>query len=237
MSSPPNTLQARQLNARFGAAPAEAALAVTLDRYEGRVALVSSFGAEAAVLLHMLARTDPAVPVLMLDTLLLFPETLTYQKELSAHLGLKDVRIITPDETADPNRTLHQRDTTACCALRKVAPLEKALTGFEAVLTGRKRYQTRARAEMQTFELDAENRLKVSPLAHWTPAQVAAYFTAHDLPRHPLVAKGFPSIGCAPCTSAVTASEDPRAGRWRDEAREECGIHIRPDGTIERKAG
>lgn len=237
MLQPPESIVAQRLNARFGAAPAEAVLAVALDRYEGRVALVSSFGAEAAVLLHMLARTDPTVPVIMLDTQLLFPETLDYQRDLSARLGLTDVRIITPDESADPDRSLHRRDTEACCRLRKVEPLERALTGFDAVLTGRKRFQTRARQAMDTVELDAAGRVKISPLAHWTAPQINAYFTAHDLPRHPLVARGFPSIGCAPCTSAVAPGDDPRAGRWPGEEREECGIHIRPDGTIERKAG
>lgn len=237
MSQPPESIVAPRLNARFGAATAEAVLAVALDRYDGRIALVSSFGAEAAVLLHMLSRLDASVPVIMLDTLMLFPETLTYQRELSARLGLGDVRIIQPDESADPDRRLHQRDSRACCALRKVAPLDHALQGFDAVLTGRKRFQTSARRQMATFETDASGRLKISPLAQWSPAQISAYFTAHDLPRHPLVARGYPSIGCAPCTSPVAAGEDTRSGRWRDEDREECGIHIGPDGTIKRNAG
>ncbi len=236
MQQPPDDITALRLNARFGNAPAMAALAVALDRYEGRIALVSSFGAEAAVLLHMLSRIDPGVPVLMLDTLLLFPETLEYQQRLTAQFGLRDVRRITPDETDDPERSLHRRDSAACCALRKVAPLEAALRGFEAVITGRKRFQTGARARMERFELDAR-RLKVNPLADWTPHQISAYFDAHDLPRHPLVARGYPSIGCAPCTSRVQAGEDQRAGRWRGEDRQECGIHFGKDGRIERKAG
>lgn len=237
MPMQPEPITARRLNARFGTAPAEAVLAVTLDRYEGRVALVSSFGAEAAVLLHMLSEIDRDVPVIMLDTLLLFPETLAYQGELSARLGLRDVRIIRPDERADPDRSLHRSDSAACCALRKVAPLAPALEGIEAVLTGRKRFQTAARAQIETFETDAEGRLKISPLAHWTPARIAAYFEAHDLPRHPLVARGFASIGCAPCTTPVAPGEDPRAGRWREESREECGLHFAPDGTVVRRAG
>lgn len=236
MQQPPDEVTARRLSARFGAAPAESVLALALDRFEGRVALVSSFGAEAAVLLHMLSRIDPAVPILMLDTLLLFPETLAYQSDLTERFGLSDVRRITPDEATDPDRTLHLRDSEACCALRKVAPLEAALTGFDAVITGRKRFQTRHRAELPAFELEA-GRLKVNPLASWSAAQVAAYFEAHDLPRHPLVARGYPSIGCAPCTSPVNAGEDSRAGRWRGEAREECGIHFAPDGRPQRRAG
>lgn len=232
----PEDINLFRLNTIFGTAPAEAALAIALDRYEGRIALVSSFGAEAAVLLHMLSRIDPTATVLLLDTLLLFPETLTYQQELTTRFGLSDVRRVTPDESADPDRTLHHRDTTACCALRKVAPLNTALRGFDAVITGRKRYQTGQRAGMDRFELDGP-RLRVNPLADWTPAQINSYFEAHALPRHPLVARGYPSIGCMPCTSKVHAGEDARAGRWRGEDRQECGIHFGADGKVERKAG
>lgn len=232
---PLEDITARRLNARFGDASAEAALAVALDRYEGRIALVSSFGADAAVLLHMLAQIDAHVPVLLLDTLLLFPETLTYQQDLTAQFGLKDVRRITPDETQDPDRTLHSRDSVACCALRKVAPLERALQGFDAVITGRKRFQTGQRAQMATFEQDGA-LIKVNPLANWSSNQIAQYFEAHALLRHPLVAQGYPSIGCAPCTSQVQDGEGPRSGRWRDEERQECGIHFTADGRIERKA-
>lgn len=224
---------AAELEARFGAAPAEAVLAVALERCAGRIALVSSFGAEAAVLLHMVSRIDATVPVLMLDTELLFAETLAYQVELTALFGLADVRRIQP-EGATPD--LHLKDTEACCAERKVAPMARALEGFAGVITGRKRFQTRERRAMATFE-EAEGRLRVNPLANWTAAQIAAYFTAHELPRHPLVARGFPSIGCAPCTSPVPDGGDARSGRWRDEAREECGIHFAPDGTLQRRSG
>lgn len=237
MQQPPDPLALQRLNARFGNAPADTILGVALDRFEGRIALVSSFGAEAAVLLHMVSRIDPSVPVLLLDTQLLFPETLAYQRDLGARLGLSDLRRITPDEAQDPDRSLHQRDTQTCCDLRKRAPLEHALRGFSAVLTGRKRHQTAARQTMQSFELGADGRMKVNPLAAWSTAQTAAYFTAHDLPRHPLVAKGYRSIGCAPCTTPVADGEDARSGRWRGETREECGIHFSADGTIERKAG
>lgn len=237
MHGPPEDITARRLNDRFGAASAEAVIAVALDRHDGRISVVSSFGAEAAVLLHMVAAFDRSVPVLLLDTRLLFPQTLAYQTELAAWLGLTDVRRITPDETADPDRSLHLRDSAACCALRKVAPLEDALTGFAAVMTGQKRFQTGRRATLKTFEFDASGRLRVNPLADWSPARVQDYFDTFDLPRHPLVADGFPSIGCLPCTSRVAPGEDTRAGRWRGEGRQECGIHIGADGRVERKAG
>lgn len=237
MLSQPDSLISARLNAQFGAAPADTILTAALEEFGGRIAMVSSFGAEAAVLLHMLSTVDRSVPVLMLDTLLLFPETLEYQRDLTSHLGLTDVRRITPDETTDPDRSLHRRDSQACCDLRKKVPLDAALSGFAAVITGRKRFQTRARTDMQSFELDSAGRTKVNPLAFWSAEMIADYMAAHDLPRHPLVARGFPSIGCAPCTSAVGAGEDARAGRWRDEDRDECGIHFSPDGTIQRKTG
>lgn len=241
MPRPLDPLPTARLNTRFGDASAETILAVALDRFDGEIAMVSSFGADSAVLLHMLATLDPSVPVLMLDTMMLFPETISYQRDLSAHLGLTDVRRITPDSGViaqkDPHADLNHRDSTACCDLRKVVPLRNALDPFAASISGRKRFQTGQRAAMRAFEVDKDGLIKVNPLAAWTPADISAYLDRHDLPRHPLVAKGFPSIGCAPCTTPVAPGEDSRAGRWRQEEREECGIHITPDGRIERKAG
>lgn len=226
----------RRLNARFGNAPAEASLAIALDRFEGQIALLSSFGADSAVLLHMLSRIDAGVPVIFVDTQMLFPETLDYQRELATFLGLRDCRRISPDEGVDPEQRLHQSDSLSCCELRKRAPLEAALSGFAAVITGRKRFQTGARVVMETFEQE-RTQTKVNPLANWTSNEIADYFDRYALPRHPLVAKGYPSIGCAPCTSATEAGEDPRAGRWRNEDRQECGIHFGATGQPLRKVG
>lgn len=195
----------------------------------GRVALVSSFGAESVALLHLVATVAPATPVIFLDTEMLFQETLDYQSRLARDLGLSDMRVIRPgadDLTGDPDGTLHKRDTDACCHLRKVLPLERALKGFDGWITGRKRYQSGERAALPKFETDAGGRLKLNPLADWGPEEVRAYIRRHDLPPHPLVAKGYPSIGCAPCTSPVAAGEDPRAGRWRGAEKTECGIHF-----------
>lgn len=228
---------AHRLNAQFGAASPQVILAQALKEYRTRITLVSSFGAEAAVLLHMLAQIDRDIPVMMIDTKLLFAQTLEYQESLSQYLGLRDVRVIRASDRHDPERSLHKSDTLGCCALRKVEPLEQALKGFDAVITGRKRYQSSSRKTIKAFERDPHGRLKISPLLHWKPDQIQTYFEVHDLPRHPLVAQGYPSIGCAPCTSPVAPGESPRAGRWRSESREECGIHFNPDGTIERKAG
>ncbi|MEM7525988.1 MAG: phosphoadenylyl-sulfate reductase [Pseudomonadota bacterium] len=196
----------------------------------GRVALVSSFGAESVALLKLVADIDRGTPVIFLDTEMLFEETLAYQVGVAAALRLGDVRIIHPDprEVAenDPVGDLHQSDKDACCALRKTAPLSRALSGFDGWITGRKRYQGGARASLPRFGTDADGRLKLNPIADWDAAQVSAFIDDHALPRHPLFAQGYPSIGCAPCTSKVAPGEDARAGRWRGEDKSECGIHF-----------
>lgn len=219
------------LNARYAQRGAIQVLGDALrDRDTGRVALVSSFGAESVVLLHMVARLSRATPVLFIDTEMLFPETLDYQREVAARLGLEDMRIIRASQTAiaahDPDGDLHKSDPDACCDLRKSRPLEAALAPFDAWITGRKRFQNGARKSLEFFEAEDETRIKINPLAHWRPEDVKDYMIENRLPRHPLVAQGYPSIGCAPCTSRVAEGEDPRAGRWRDQDKEECGIHF-----------
>ena len=231
--------QAAELNAAHEGSDAETVLRAALDL--GPAALVSSFGADSVVLLHMAARIDPSVPVLFLETGMLFPETLAYQREVAAALGLTDLRLIRPSTEDlflhDPEGDLHGRDPDLCCTLRKVRPLELALQGFDAVVTGRKRMQSASRAAMPLFEVDGD-RLRANPLAAWSGRALSDYVDAHALPRHPLVAQGYPSLGCAPCTSKVAPGEDPRAGRWRGREKTECGIHfaggvaVRPDGTL-----
>lgn len=236
---PPSDLQARvtALNARYRHHSAAAVLAHALaDPEAGRLALVSSFGAESVVLLHMVAVTAPATPVIFIDTEMLFAETLVYQQEIAERLGLRDLRIIRPDAgdlaRTDPAQTLHRHDTDGCCALRKTRPLLRALSGFDGWITGRKRYQSGQRAALDFFEVEAgTGRIKVNPLAHWARGDVQTYMEENRLPRHPLVARGYPSIGCTPCTTPVGAGEDPRAGRWRDQDKTECGIHI-VDGRV-----
>ncbi|MCF3972556.1 phosphoadenylyl-sulfate reductase [Paracoccus salsus] len=196
----------------------------------GRVALVSSFGAESVVLLHMVSVVAPGLPVLFIDTQMLFPETLRYQREVSARLGLTDVRVIGAGDDSvarhDPDGTLHKFSPDACCDLRKTVPLEAALSGFDAWITGRKRFQGGQRLSLDFFEPEPPARLRVNPLAHWRAEDVQDYMIENRLPRHPLVAMGYPSIGCAPCTSPVKPGEDPRAGRWRGSDKTECGIHF-----------
>ena len=197
--------------------------------FPGRIALVSSFGTEAAVLLHMVSRIDPETPVLFIDTGKLFAETHGYRQRLAAQFGLADVRTLHPAprrlEIDDPAGTLWSRDPDACCDTRKRQPLERALSGFEAWITGRKRYQDATRADLDAVERSGDH-VKINPLIDWSADQVSAYMVLHDLPAHPLQAQGYPSVGCTHCTSTVQDSEDARAGRWRGQATTECGIHF-----------
>jgi phosphoadenosine phosphosulfate reductase len=230
--------KAAMLNTRYRYHAAVAVLEHALgDEDVGKVALVSSFGAESVVLLHMISVMDRTTPVLFIDTEMLFPETLAYQTEVAQKLELSNIQVIRAANgdiaAADPDGTLHQTDADACCALRKTEPLERALLGFDAWITGRKRFQAGSRATLEFFEPEGELRLKINPLAHWGREDVQDYMVNNRLPRHPLVARGYPSIGCAPCTSPVKPGEDPRAGRWRGLDKEECGIHF-IDGKLVR---
>lgn len=200
--------------------------------FPGRIAVVSSFGAESAVILALVAAVNPATPVIFLDTGKHFPATLTYRDILVDRLKLTDVRSIEPDPLqlaehdpdGGPEGQLWQRDPGFCCHLRKVLPMQRALEGFSAWITGRKRFHGGERAELTTVEA-ADGRIKINPLARWTPAEVAAAFRVHRLPPHPLVDEGYFSIGCAPCTRSVAAGEAVRAGRWVGLEKTECGIH------------
>jgi phosphoadenosine phosphosulfate reductase len=209
---------------------AEQVLCDALARFNGRIALVSSFGTESAVLLHMVAEIDRSTPVIFLDTGKLFPETLAYRDQLVAQLGLLDVRNARPDAARiaalDPRGTLWVTDPVMCCWQRKVEPLDAALEGFDAWITGRKRHQANTRREMPMIERGEDGRTKINPLANWNAETIAAYFERHDLPRHPLQVQGFASIGCATCTRPVKPGEDPRAGRWSGRSKTECGIHL-----------
>lgn len=202
---------------------------VLTQEFPGRIALVSSFGAEAAVLLSMVAEVAPSTPVVFLDTGKLFGETLRYRDKLTERLGLTDVRSIKPDpadvEAQDKDGVLWMQNASACCHIRKVLPLARALEGFDAWITGRKRFHAATRAKLDLFEADRE-KVKVNPLASWDRDRVQAEFDRRDLPRHPLEEDGFLSIGCMPCTDRVAPGEDIRSGRWRGSEKTECGIHL-----------
>jgi phosphoadenosine phosphosulfate reductase len=218
---------AASLEQRFGAAGAPTILHIALELFRNEIAVVSSFGAESAVLLHLVAAIDPATPVLFVDTGRHFSETLAYRDALALRLGLTDVRSVGPSaedlERRDPEGSRAVWDPDGCCAFRKVAPLDRALAPFAAWITGRKRFQAETRTALPAFEADG-SRVKVNPLATWSTAELAAYAREHDLPPHPLVAHGYPSIGCAPCTRPASP-DDPRAGRWAGFDKTECGIH------------
>jgi len=194
-----------------------------------RLAVVSSFGTESAALLKVTADVDPAIPVIFLDTGWLFEETLAYRDTLIQKLGLTDVRSIKPSEEAlsreDPERDLWFSNPDACCRIRKVEPLARALAPFSAWINGRKRFQGGARAAIAVVEEDGE-RLKFNPFANISRDDIAAIFHGANLPQHPLQASGYLSVGCMPCTSRTSPDEDARAGRWRGRPKTECGIHI-----------
>jgi phosphoadenosine phosphosulfate reductase len=231
----PAAVEAACLNQRYGGSDAAELLRLAIGQlFLGQIALVSSFGAESAALLALVADIDPATPVIFLDTGKLHAETLAYRDLLVARLGLSDVRNVRPNDAVltkeDPEEWLWHDDPDRCCHLRKVTPLEEALRPFAAWITGRKRYQGGVRGRLQAFEADAAGRIKLNPLAAWKPADIGAFLAARDLPQHPLRAKNFLSIGCIPCTRAVRPGEDMRAGRWPQHAKTECGIHLSAGG-------
>lgn len=211
--------------------PAAAAIGEVVGAWRGRIAVVSSFGAQSAVLLHLVAGIDADIPVIFLDTGKLFAETIQYRDDLVARLGLTDVRSIRPDPAAvarrDPIGALWASAPDACCTLRKAEPQETALAAFDLVITGRKRYQTAARERLPLLERTQDGRYRLNPLAAWTSEMIEEYRQRHGLPAHPLAAKGYPSIGCRHCTDRVAPGEDSRAGRWRGRGKVECGMHPR----------
>ena len=220
--------RARELGARYGRRDGAALVTPLLEDLAGRIAVVSSFGAESAALLHMVASIDATVPVIFVDTGKLFDETLRYRGELTRRLRLADVRVVRPERAviahADPGGDLWRRDPDRCCHLRKVEPYMRAVAEFDAVITGRKRFQATSRARLPTIEAEGE-LVKINPLARWTVSQVDDYYARHGLPRHPLYDNGFLSIGCSPCTRTTDPSGDRRSGRWDGSEKIECGIH------------
>ncbi|MDP3745705.1 MAG: phosphoadenylyl-sulfate reductase [Phenylobacterium sp.] len=232
---------AARLDAELRHAHPVTVLESAVEAFGDRLALVSSFGAESVVLLHMISKIKPDTPVLFLDTGMLFGQTLDYRKILAAKLGLTEVRDLRPHyqdlATADPEAKLWQTDTDACCNVRKVIPLDRALADFDAWITGRKRFHGGDRLSLPVVE-PAETQVKFNPLANWGKAELDAYMAEHDLPAHPLVAQGFPSIGCWPCTKPVEEGEDVRAGRWAGQDKTECGIHVaRAPGAVTNVGG
>ena len=226
-------IAASRLEGRFAQLKATSLLRLAIEElYPKRIALVSSFGADSAVLLHMTAQIDKATPVVFVDSGQHFAETLAYRDVLVAALGLTNIIVASPDaallQAEDPEKFLFAADPDRCCDIRKVMPLASALEGYDAWISGRKNFQSATRVAVPLFEAEGE-RVKVNPLVGWSASDVLDYIRAAGLPPHPLVAKGFASIGCLPCTTPVMPGEDARAGRWRGRGKLECGIHM---GTL-----
>lgn len=219
-----------RINDELRGASAQTILRASILReWQDELTYVSSFGAESAVMLALIADVDPDLPIVFMNTGMHFPQTLDYKEELIERLGLSNVRDIPPVESErlalDPKNTLWKTDTDACCALRKVRPLAPALEGFNAWITGRKRFHGGARMSLPVFEY-AAGRFKVNPLASWTQDDVQDYFKRRQLPKHPLVSQGYPSIGCWPCTKPAEDPSDIRSGRWAGQEKTECGLHV-----------
>jgi phosphoadenosine phosphosulfate reductase len=213
-------------------------LIATVNRdFEGRIAVLSSFGVESAVLLHMTSEVSQDIPVIFLDTLKLFPETLQYRDRLVDDLGLRDLRIVMPDsadiKAEDNEGDLHTVDTDACCHIRKTLPMNKALEKFDVIISGRKRFHGAARSDLQFVSVQDE-KLKVEPLAGYTSLDLQSYMQRRHLPSHPLKFQGYRSIGCVPCTTLGGTDENPRAGRWSGSEKTECGIHFTANGKLVR---
>lgn len=233
---------ALRLNQMFRGNTTKEMLRTVLNEHlAGEVTTVSSFGAESVVLLHLIAEVAPDTPVLFLETGKHFPETLAYRDLLIERLGLTNVINLTPDEAdlakKDESGLRWSYDPDGCCEIRKVIPLAKAMANYDASITGRKGFQSSTRTGLPRFEIDrtdSAGRLKINPLADWSPEDVAHYIEKYDLPAHPLVAEGYPSIGCSPCTTKVAPGEDARSGRWKGWDKTECGIHVplTPEGDL-----
>lgn len=219
-----------RLNAELRGATAQDIIRVALREFGRRLTYVSSFGAESAAMLGLIAEVDPATPIVFIDTGMHFHQTLQYRDTLAETLKLTDVRTFHPvkDEVkaVDPKGVLNKTDPDACCEVRKVRPLEPALSGFDAWITGRKRFHGGGRVGLPAVEF-SEGRYKFNPLIEWGVDDIARYFVERDLPRHPLVAEGYPSIGCWPCTVRPTDPNDVRSGRWVGFKKQECGLHLK----------
>ena len=233
--------RAEGLAARHAGQGAEDVLRRAIEaEFPGRIGLVSSFGTEAAVLLHMVAEIDPYTPVIFLDTWKHFPQTLAYRDTLVAAFGLCNIQTVMPRPASlaadDPDGDLFGRNPDLCCHVRKTLPMLAALRSLDCWITGRKRHQAATRQDLPLFE--AQDRwIKLNPLRDWGPAEIAGYFARHGLPEHPLKAEGYLSVGCAPCTRAVAPGADARSGRWAGQDKTECGIHFENGRLVRKSAG
>ena len=235
MNTADSLLSVETLNAEWRTRSALMAISFSSrEKFHNRIAVTSSFGTESAVLLHLVAKINRHIPIFFIDTGKHFKETLEYRDTVAEFLRLDNIVILKPDPEelnfSDPNGNLYQSNPDRCCDIRKVKPLDLAIEGIDAWISGRKRYQNANREDLPIFETGRGEKIKINPLANWNERDIAGYIENNNLPEHPLVAKGFPSIGCEVCTSRVLPGEDARAGRWRGSEKTECGIHMNAEG-------
>lgn len=211
--------------------------ALAVKELPGRVALVSSFGTEAAVLLHKVSTIDKNLPVIFIDTGKLFEKTYQYRDQLVDLLGLTNVQTIKPSvldiDREDKEGNLYKINPDTCCHIRKVKPLDKALEGYYGWISGRKRFHGGMRTNLPTIEI-SDGRIKINPLAMWPMKKIHDYYKEHNLPLHPLQEDGYLSVGCETCTAKPIAGQDSRSGRWAGQGKTECGIHLGADGKFHR---
>jgi phosphoadenosine phosphosulfate reductase len=220
---------------QFAGLEGRALINAAVKAHKGKIALLSSFGAESSVLLHMVSEIDPTLPVIFLDTEKLFPETLAYRDTLASELGLRNIRNFHPStddlREFDPEGDLNQTNKDQCCHIRKTLPMRRALSSFDVVISGRKRFHGASRTDLQ-FVTEQDGKLKIDPLAGYSALDLQNYMITHHLPSHPLKLAGYHSIGCVPCTAQGGTDLDPRAGRWAGTEKTECGIHFSANGTV-----
>jgi phosphoadenosine phosphosulfate reductase len=220
----------RALSVEFENAPPEAVLRWAVEEFGPDVALATGFGAEGCVLVAMLSQISSGARVFYLDTDLLFPETYALRDQLEARYNVRferrATRLSLGAQAEEHGERLWERRPDLCCRLRKIEPLKEMLRGLRAWITAIRRDQSPARAAAGVVERDAKFGLvKINPLARWSSRDIWNYIARYDVPYNPLHDHGYPSIGCAPCTSPVQIGEDPRAGRWRGTQKTECGLH------------
>ena len=227
------TAELKLLSDSFESKQPQDVLSAALERYASKIVVACSFGAEDVVLVDMVHRINPSVPLLYLDTDFLFPETyatrdcIIQQYDLKPSQVLQVKSLLTPERQAEQHgEALWSREPDRCCQLRKIEPLTRVLKGFHAWITGIRRDQAPSRAKAGLIEWDQKfDLVKVNPLARWSWADVWTYIRVHDVPYNPLHDQNYPSIGCTHCTAPVAPGDDPRAGRWKNFAKTECGLH------------
>ena len=209
-----------------------------LNLFKNKIVYVCSFGTESAIILHLISKISKDIPILILNTHFLFEETIKYKDDLLKLLGLRNCHEVFPDDKLlkkfDSDNDLWKTEVDKCCNLRKVLPLEKSLTNFEAWISGRKTYHLAERKNLKAFEI-INKKIVVNPLFKSSKDFVENYFLLNELPKHPLVAKGYLSIGCKHCTIKTNNIKDLREGRWSDKTKTECGIHLEKIEKKEKK--